>query len=108
MVGIQAFPFGMAYFQGLKPVSFREGTQRTCQFLGLPVVSLVEGVLRNREVWGEKITGNPCCIHKVVKNFELNRRLPAWRIIPVSKWLGSPLFVSHGKAIWKGNITLLS
>ena len=28
---------------------------------------------------------------------------PAWRIIPVSKWLGSPPFMSHEKAIWKGN-----
>ncbi len=26
-----------------------------------------------------------------------------WRIIPVSKWLGSPPFISHKKAIWKGN-----
>ena len=27
----------------------------------------------------------------------------AWRIIPFSKWLGSPLFISHEKAIWRGN-----
>ncbi len=26
-----------------------------------------------------------------------------WRIIPVSKWLGSPPFISHKKAIWKGS-----
>ena len=26
-----------------------------------------------------------------------------WRIIPVSKWLGSPLSTSHGQAIYKGN-----
>ena len=28
---------------------------------------------------------------------------PTWRIIPVSKWLGSPPFISHKNAIWKGN-----
>ena len=28
---------------------------------------------------------------------------PPWRIIPFSKWLGSPLFISHEKAIWKRN-----
>ena len=26
-----------------------------------------------------------------------------WRIIPFSKWLGSPPFISHKKAIWKGS-----
>ena len=28
---------------------------------------------------------------------------PIWRIMPVSKWLGSPPFISHGKVIWKGS-----
>ena len=27
----------------------------------------------------------------------------AWRIIPLRKWLGSPPFTSHEKAIWKGS-----
>ena len=31
----------------------------------------------------------------------------SWRIIPLSKWLGSPRFTSHGKAIWKGNNPIL-
>ena len=30
-------------------------------------------------------------------------RAATWRIIPVSKWLGSPPFISHKKAIWNGN-----
>ena len=29
--------------------------------------------------------------------------LSTWRIVPLSKWLGSPPFIRHGKAIWKGN-----
>ncbi len=30
-----------------------------------------------------------------------------WRIIPLSKCLGSPLFISHEKAIYKGNNPIL-
>ncbi len=31
-------------------------------------------------------------------------RVPStWRIIPVTKWLGSPPFISHEKAVWKGS-----
>ena len=30
-----------------------------------------------------------------------------WRIIPLSKWLGSPPFISHGMAICKGNVAVL-
>ena len=32
-----------------------------------------------------------------------NPYMTTWRIIPVSKWLGSPPFISHEKAIWKGS-----
>ena len=32
-----------------------------------------------------------------------NPYMTAWRIILVSKWLGSPPFISHEKAIWKGS-----
>ena len=34
----------------------------------------------------------------------LNVEIPAWRILPgLCKYLGSPLFTNHGKAIWKGS-----
>ena len=31
----------------------------------------------------------------------LVRSLSTWRIILISKWLGSPTFISHETAIWK-------
>ena len=39
----------------------------------------------------------------------IDSKVPAgtWRLIPVSKWLGSPPFISHEKAIWKGNAQIL-
>ena len=33
--------------------------------------------------------------------------ITTWRIIPVSKWLGSPPFISHETPIWKGNNPIL-
>ena len=42
-------------------------------------------------------------------HFWLNRILggifnPTWRIIPLSKWLGSPRIIRHETAMWKGNV----
>ena len=37
-----------------------------------------------------------------------HKPIPTWRIIPFSKWLGSPPFISHELEIWKGKFTTRS
>ena len=38
-----------------------------------------------------------------LKGWGFKKKNLLWRIIPASKWLGSPPFISHEKATWKGN-----
>ena len=78
-----------------------------------------------RKIWGWLLVGTePIVINTVVYGAPINGRksirftgdisprykwsygplfiTATWRIIPVSKWLGSPPFISYKKAIWKG------
>ena len=94
-----SFLLGWAYFQG-QAVIFREGPRRSSNLKCPNSFCFYPCIFSKLEsfVFSPLTLGTPGG-----KDSHFLRRPITWMIITVSKWLGSPPYISHEKAIWKGN-----
>ena len=102
LVGVILWPLDLHWFTGMKPET-KDSFQR--QKLGDVFPP------KKRETWGMLSTwAHPLQIRDLGVppfvcgcNPSKTKGGGTWRIIPFSKWLGSPPCIRHEKAIWKGN-----